>query len=231
MKHASSVSRMSASTIRPTITKLNSSTATHHLVGITGCGTWTSNKPGEWQGNLERLMITGSCPAPTNGSVTLRRITIMKRNFEELLVESLKFHGMIPMIKKHCFVACPEGRPCSCRSQTAGKVNLPLKDILYRFHLKSGKLNSNIKPQIMLDSTHVQMTCISKKEIKQYPTSTPSFEIELEVPYDQTSIFYKLSGGTNMVLRTVNEQAAAMFATQGKYMMVISPVPQEEKGE
>lgn len=82
-----------------------------------------------------------------------------------------------------------------------------------------------------MDATQVKMTCVSKKEIKQYPTSTPSFEIELEVPYDQNSIFYKLSGGTNMVLRTINEQAAAMFNLQGEYMMVISPAPKEEKGE
>lgn len=81
----------------------------------------------------------------------------------------------------------------------------------------------------MLESTHVKMTCVSKKEVKQYPTATPSFEIELQVPYDQTSIFYKLSGGTNMLLMTINEQAAAMFQLQGEYMMVISPAPKEEK--
>jgi hypothetical protein len=87
----------------------------------------------------------------------------------------------------------------------------------------------NVKtPGTRISSTQVKMTCVSKKEIKQYPTATPSFEIEMQVPYDQNSIFYQLSGGTNMVLRTINEQAAAMFQLQGEYMMVISPVEKSE---
>lgn len=68
------------------------------------------------------------------------------------------------------------------------------------------------------------MTCVSKKEIQTHKGATPSHEIELEVPYNQESIYYKLSGGTNITLRTINPAAAEMFKLQGEYMMVISPV-------
>ena len=73
-------------------------------------------------------------------------------------------------------------------------------------------------------TTRVQMTCISKKETKPYKDATVQHEIELEVPYDQNSIFYKMSGGTNIVLRTINPDAAAMFQLQGKYMLSIDEV-------
>lgn len=82
-----------------------------------------------------------------------------------------------------------------------------------------------------MDATQVKMTCVSKKQAKAYATSNVEHEIELQVPYDNNSIYYKMSGGTNIVLRTINQGAADMFQLQGEYMMVISPVPTEDKGE
>lgn len=75
-----------------------------------------------------------------------------------------------------------------------------------------------------MNQTKVEMTCVSKKQIQGYKGATVSHEIELEVPYDQSSIYYKLSGGTNIVLRTINPAAADMFELQGKYMLKIETI-------
>ena len=76
-----------------------------------------------------------------------------------------------------------------------------------------------------MDSTQVEVLCVSKKESKNYDEKNPKLtEIELEVPYDQNSIYHKMSGCTNMVLRTVNQAAADMFVIGSKFMMTISPV-------
>lgn len=73
-------------------------------------------------------------------------------------------------------------------------------------------------------STKVKCTCISKKEStnynKDYPVSTA---IELQVPYDQNSVYYQMSGGTTLTLNTVNSAAASMFRLGGEYDIVIAP--------
>lgn len=75
-----------------------------------------------------------------------------------------------------------------------------------------------------LTSTIVKVKCISKKESKNWSPENPLLtEIELEVPYDQNSIYHKMSGGTNMILRTVNQGAADMFVIDSDYDMVLSP--------
>jgi hypothetical protein len=72
--------------------------------------------------------------------------------------------------------------------------------------------------------TKVVAKCISKKETKNYDPENPiSTTIELEVPYDQKSIYWKMSGGTNLELRTVNQAAADMFKLGEDYDIVISP--------
>jgi len=76
--------------------------------------------------------------------------------------------------------------------------------------------------------TKVVVTCISKKESKNWDINNPiATAIELEVPYDQQSVYWKLSGGTNMTLNTVNKEAADMFKIGNQYEMVISPVSTE----
>jgi hypothetical protein len=73
-------------------------------------------------------------------------------------------------------------------------------------------------------STKVQCTCISKKETQSYNKENPvNTAIELQVPYDQSSVYYQMSGGTALLLNTVNQAAADMFAVGGKYDIVISP--------
>jgi hypothetical protein len=73
-------------------------------------------------------------------------------------------------------------------------------------------------------TTKVKVTCISKKESKnwnaEYPIATA---IELQVPYDQKSIYWQMSGGTNLVLNTVNKEAANMFVIGNEYDIVVSP--------
>ena len=72
--------------------------------------------------------------------------------------------------------------------------------------------------------TTVQVRCVSKKESENYNTDFPiRTEIELEVPYDQSSIYFQLSGGTKTVLNTVNKDAADMFVIGKDYDVVISP--------
>jgi hypothetical protein len=75
-----------------------------------------------------------------------------------------------------------------------------------------------------MNSTIVKVKCTSKKESINYDPAKPvSTGIELQVPYDQNSVFYQLSGGTTMVLNTVNQEAADMFKLGEDYDIVISP--------
>ena len=77
-------------------------------------------------------------------------------------------------------------------------------------------------------STIVRVTCNSKKEQVNYDKTKPvSTSIELYVPYDQNSVFYQMSGGTNIVLNTVNQEAADMFKLGEQYDIVISPAQLE----
>ncbi len=72
--------------------------------------------------------------------------------------------------------------------------------------------------------TVVKVKCQSKKEVLNYDPKKPkSTSIELTVPCGQNSIFYQMSGGTNLVLHTVNQEAADMFELGKDYMIVISP--------
>ena len=73
-------------------------------------------------------------------------------------------------------------------------------------------------------STIVKVKCISKKESQNYNKERPiCTAIELQVPYDQNSIYFQLSGGTALVLNTVNQEAADMFQLGKDYDVVISP--------
>lgn len=85
-----------------------------------------------------------------------------------------------------------------------------------------------------MEKTLVEVTCTSKKQTQSYKPDQPSHEIELSVPYDQSSIFYQMSGGTVMKLNTINQEAAAMFVIGNVYEMSIKPkevAPAEEKTE
>lgn len=73
-------------------------------------------------------------------------------------------------------------------------------------------------------STKVKVKCISKKESASYNLEKPiTTAIELQVPYDQSSIYYQLSGGTALTLNTINKEAADMFKIGSEYDVVISP--------
>jgi hypothetical protein len=75
-----------------------------------------------------------------------------------------------------------------------------------------------------MNSTQVKVKCISKKESQNWNNENPiATAIELEVPYDQNSIYWKMSGGTNLTLNTVNKAAADMFKIGSEYDIVICP--------
>jgi hypothetical protein len=75
-----------------------------------------------------------------------------------------------------------------------------------------------------LTNTYVEVKCISKKQSENWDKNKPlSHEIELQVPYDQNSIFYQMSGGTTLKLNTVNQQAADMFEIGKVYNVTIAP--------
>jgi len=85
-----------------------------------------------------------------------------------------------------------------------------------------------IKPYIIM-STIVQVKCVSKKETENYNPEHPiATTVELEVPYDQESVYWKMSGGTNLELNTVNQAAADMFVLGKSYDVVISPSKEKE---
>ncbi len=76
-----------------------------------------------------------------------------------------------------------------------------------------------------MTSTKVKCECISKKESKNYNPEHPIVTvIELQVPYDQNSIYFQMSGGTNFSLNTVNQSAADMFKIGSSYDILISPL-------
>ena len=78
-------------------------------------------------------------------------------------------------------------------------------------------------------TTQVKCTCVSKKESKSWSNTNPiQTEIELQPPYDQTSVYWQMSGGTNLLLKTVNQIAADMFEIGGEYMVSIRPAEQGE---
>lgn len=71
-------------------------------------------------------------------------------------------------------------------------------------------------------NTKVKAMCVSKKESKNWNQDHPiATAIELEVPYDQNSIYWKMSGGTNMVLNTINQSAADMFIIGKEYDIIV----------
>jgi len=77
-----------------------------------------------------------------------------------------------------------------------------------------------------MQSTIIQCTCVSKKQKNGYygPAGTINHEIELAVPSDSNNVFFQMSGGTNFVLHTINQEAAAMFELDKVYEIAISPV-------
>lgn len=74
-------------------------------------------------------------------------------------------------------------------------------------------------------ATKVVMKCLSKKESVSHSKENPiTTAIELEVPYGEQNIYWKMSGGTNWVLNTVNKAAAGGFNVGDEYEIIISPV-------
>lgn len=75
-----------------------------------------------------------------------------------------------------------------------------------------------------MTTTKVKCKCISKAQKQNWSPENPvQHEIELQVPYDQKSIYYQLSGGTALKLMTINQAAADMFVIGGDYDLLISP--------
>lgn len=73
-------------------------------------------------------------------------------------------------------------------------------------------------------SVLVKVQCTSKKQSKNWDANHPvAHQIELQVVYDPNSVFHQLSGGTNLALNTVNDEAANQFEIGKNYDILISP--------
>lgn len=65
----------------------------------------------------------------------------------------------------------------------------------------------------------------TKKEYG-YPgqtTQKPQYELKFNVGYDQNDIYFQLSGGTQPILHTVNEEVANSMECGKYYMITIEP--------
>lgn len=71
--------------------------------------------------------------------------------------------------------------------------------------------------------TKVKVKCLSKKEGIHYDGKSPAWQIEFGIPYDPTSVYYQLSGGTAPILNTINKDAADMFIVGNDYDIIIKP--------
>lgn len=76
-----------------------------------------------------------------------------------------------------------------------------------------------------IEQTVVELDVVSKKHGHQYghKNNPEEWDIELAVPSDAKSIFYKMSGGTNFSLKTINKDAADMFIVGNTYVMTLEP--------
>lgn len=75
-----------------------------------------------------------------------------------------------------------------------------------------------------MDSTKVVVKCVGKRTEHLHSKNNPvTTIIELQVPYEKENIYHKLSGGTNLELRTINQDAADMFELEKNYDVIISP--------
>lgn len=84
-----------------------------------------------------------------------------------------------------------------------------------------------------IKSTVVELDVVSIKQGYQYGNKGNPIEyvIEIAVPYDTKSVFHKLSGGTNMELRTINKAAADLFVIGETIVMTLEPKLKEEMVE
>lgn len=79
--------------------------------------------------------------------------------------------------------------------------------------------------------TKVVAKCISKKETQNYDDQFPiRTTIEFEVPYDQSSVYWKMSGGTNLELNMVNQETADMFVIGKHYEILVQWVEEDKAG-
>lgn len=78
-----------------------------------------------------------------------------------------------------------------------------------------------------MPTTRVQAQCSAVKKEKNWNEEHPvQYEITLDIPYDQASVYFRLSGGTSITLRTINEAAAEMFEPGKNFFVDISPCEQ-----
>jgi len=56
------------------------------------------------------------------------------------------------------------------------------------------------------------------------PSGKPQYELKFNVGYNQDDIYYQLSGGTQPILHTVNEEVANSMECGKYYMLSIEPI-------
>lgn len=116
------------------------------------------------------------------------------------------------------FYLCPL---CNGWHLTSVEIRPDIQNVKLSFKKKWKRLLTNKKHNM---STKVKCKCISKKETESYNKENPTATaIELQVPYDQSCIYYQLSGGTAVLLNTINKDAADMFEVGKSYAIFITP--------
>jgi hypothetical protein len=80
-------------------------------------------------------------------------------------------------------------------------------------------------------STQVKVYLESKtKKETGYPNQKPEtaqkpqYELKFNVGYDSTNVYYQLSGGSQPVFYTINEEVANSMEVGKEYMITISPI-------
>lgn len=81
----------------------------------------------------------------------------------------------------------------------------------------------------MKTQVKVYLESKTKKEIgypnqKPEHVQKPSYELKFNVGFNQNSIYYQLSGGTQPIFHTVNEAVANSMQVGKEYMITIEPV-------
>lgn len=77
----------------------------------------------------------------------------------------------------------------------------------------------------MKTQVKVYLETKTKKEYG-YPGSAetkPEYELKFNVGYDKSNVYYQLSGGTQPVIHTVNEEVANSMQVGKWYMITIEP--------
>lgn len=80
--------------------------------------------------------------------------------------------------------------------------------------------------KVYLESKTKKETGYPKKEGGE-TVNKPQYELKFNVGYNQDDVYFQLSGGTQPILHTVNEEVANSMSVGKYYMITIAPIEAE----